>query len=310
MSNDRTWTRRAALGLIAGGGGLLAFSTDAATQIHLNRGTDLGTEDDEAALLPLIDKSGDASISDSDEEATVYSIDSNNLGWKFTSVKISEVGGKSGDKIGTNDIVAVEKNGRDAAISCTGSGFSGEYEITLDIKADAAGGDVSATMQRTTHAISIDCPIDYNDQNNYSDNEDGTAKRPGNDAKGEVINPENVNEGNSGSTTLQSRNNDGGLKVGFTLPTVPSAGEYTLKIKVKKSTAGLYAYLVDGDGNPMSCKKSLKKGLNEFDIDDSNSCINSNDTISDNRTDLFLIFEDTSNGNNSSQIKFFELSAA
>jgi hypothetical protein len=271
---------------------------------------DLGTEDDEAALLPLIGKSGDASISDSDEEATVYSIDSNNLRWKFTSIKTSEVGVKSGDKIGTNDIEAVKKNGTDAAISCTGSGFSGKYEITLDIKADAAGGDVSATMQRTTQAISIDCPIDYSDKNNYSDAEDGTAKRPGNNAKGEVINPKNVNEDNSGSATLQSRNNDDGLKVGFTLPTVPLADEYTLKIKVEKRTAKLSAYLVDGDRNLMSCKKRLKKDPNEFVIDDSNSCIDSNDTISDNRTDLFLIFEDTSNGNNSSQIKSFELSAA
>jgi hypothetical protein len=274
---------------------------------------DLGTEDDEAALLPLIGKSGEASISDSDEEATVYSIDSNNLGWKFTSVDVLGVEVKSGDEIGMNDIVAEKKNGRDAAISCTGSGFSGEYWITLKIKANATEGDVSATMQRTTQAISIDCLIDlidYSDSNNYSDNVDGNAERPGKYAKGEVINPENVNEGNSGSTTLQSRNNDDGLKVGFTLPTVPLADEYTLKIKVEKRTAKLSAYLVDGDRNLMSCKKRLKKDPNEFVIDDSNSCIDSNDTISDNRTDLFLIFEDTSNGNNSSQIKSFELSAA
>lgn len=319
MSENKKWTRRAAIGFISGGAGLLALRTDAATQIQADRGVDLGTTTDAEALLPLIDKSGDAEISGSGDETTVYRVAENDVDWEFTNVSLSNIKTKSGDDISRgNSPITVSTSGEDVVISCSGRTFSGEYELSFDLKAESEGGQVSVVTGRTaSEPIPLDCTIDvdYANENNYSDNGDGSAEQPGDEAKGTVESPSNIGSDDEHFATLNSRNKDGGLKVGFVLPPVSSAEKYMLTVKTKKATGGLVAYIVTGDENGgevrLSCDKEIKKNTEEYVIQDTNDCAAAGEKISDeeNRNDLFLVFEDGSNGNNRSEIRFIDFQA-
>lgn len=319
MSENKKWTRRAAIGFISGGAGLLALRTDAAMQIQADRGVNLGTTTDAEALLPLIDKSGDAEISGSGDETTVYRVAENDVDWEFIDVSLSNIKTESGDDIDReNDPIAVSTSGEDVVISCSGSTFSGEYELSFDLKAESEGGQVSVVTGRTAgEPIPIDCSVDvdYADVNNYSDNGDGSAEQPGDEAKGTVGSPSNIGSDETNFATLNSRNKDGGLKVGFVLPPVLSAEKYVLTVKTKKATGGLVAYIVtgdeDGDEVRLSCNKEIKKNTDDYVIQATNKCVAAGEKISDekNRDDLFLVFEDGSNGNNRSEIRFIDFQA-
>jgi hypothetical protein len=63
-------TRRAALGLVAGGGSLLFFDTRGATQIEAGRTTDVATTEDKSAILGL-EGFDDATVHEEPHEVTV-----------------------------------------------------------------------------------------------------------------------------------------------------------------------------------------------------------------------------------------------
>lgn len=319
MSENKKWTRRAAIGFISGGAGLLALRTDAAIQIQADRGVNLGTTTDTEALLPLIDESISAEISGFGDETTVYRIAENNVNWDFTDVSLSNIKTESGDDISRgNSPITVSTSGEDVVISCSGSTFSGKYELSFDLKAESEGGQVSVVTDRTAgEPVPIDCTVDadYADVNNYSDNGEGDAEQPGDKARGTVEYPSNIGNNDENFATLNSRNKDGGLKVGFVLPPVSSAEKYVLTVRTKKATGGLVAYIVtgdeDGDEVRLSCNKEIKKNTDEYVIQATNKCAAAGEKISDekNRNDLFLVFEDGSNGNNRSEIRFIDFQA-
>jgi len=68
MSDDRKWTRRAALGCLATGTGLFAAESAGYTAVSADRRSVLGTEDDDSALLKLSKTSDDKIEGDSGDE--------------------------------------------------------------------------------------------------------------------------------------------------------------------------------------------------------------------------------------------------
>lgn len=310
MSDERKWTRRAAIGFLGTGAGLFALNTGAATQIYADRSIGLGTTDDPEALLPLIDESENAEVSNS-ANATIYRIEGTDLHWKFTNATITKINDGDSELSQVNGIELLRQNSS-LGVGCSGRGVIGDFKLVLDLEAKAEGqtAPLSVTTERMTDSfVSVDCPTDYSESSNYSDNEAGKASQPGDDARGEIKNPANINDGNDDTfSILQSRNDDDGLEVGFSLPILPSADEYVLSVNVEKATGDLKVYIVNEAGKKLSCELDLKAEDLEFTIQDDNEC-NGERTISDNRANIFLIFEGGSNGNNPSEIISFDLRA-
>ncbi|WP_144049596.1 hypothetical protein [Halorubrum salipaludis] len=296
MSGDKKWTRRAAVGFIGAGAGLFALNTNAATQIYSDRDVVLGTEDDPAALLPLIDESGNAEISGADDEAVVYRIGENDLDWSFTNnVGILSLQHTSGDHIDQSDIdIAVSGNGEEIALSCSGSEFSGEYKIRLNLEAEAedGSGSLSVTVDRETQAISIDCRPFFGQPMNYSDTENGIGKQPrqGPGANGTITNPNGITTRKGEPAKLQGAGGNPGLRVGFRLPRIKKADCYKLTIKRGKGPAKLDAFIVDSDyegEDELTERRNIeKKEESLLSFSD-----NENARIRNNRDDLWLIFE-------------------
>jgi hypothetical protein len=318
MSDGKKWTRRAAIGLIGGGVGLFSFNADAATQIYSDRGIDIGTESDDSALLPLNDESPGANISSPDDETAVYSIASSNINWDFTSVSIANITTEYGYNINLQDslITASGSNG-EVNISCSGSGFSGEYKFTFNLRAEDENGQVSVAAGRTTtksiriNAISV---IDYSDPNNYSDNDEGKANVPGDNAIGEVSSPENIGINNDDAATIEKPETGGGnegtgpggsrsLRVGFVLPSVQSANCYTLTVRTSDGTGNLRTYLAGpGDYELADSERKVKGGGNSgFDSNDEAEICDSDGEIS-SAGKLYLVFEGS--GNQTHDIEF------
>jgi hypothetical protein len=317
MSNDRKWTRRAAIGFISGGTGLFVLDASAATHIYSDRRVKIGTEDDDRdALLPLDDVSADAEISSSGGEATVYEISED--GWKFTDITPIGLTNDEGDDIDPDDIEVSSSGDGAVVIGCSGSGFSGEYSLTLDLEAKRDDESLSVTVERETNtSIPIDCRPFYSIPENYSDsreNGSGTAAQPPPDeARGVVENSENVGESDGSVATLAQFKPGGGggkganvsLKIGFKLPPVEPADCYTLTVEGNIGQGNLNAYLIDERGYRLSDEIQVKNGFpgNTAQVDDGDGGgkISEADTV-------FLIFEGKGN-NNDYNIDFIKLQA-
>lgn len=309
--SKKKWTRRAAIGLISGGTGLFVFNSNAATQILSDRGVTLGTKRDEDALLPLTDHSGTAEISSSGEEAVVYEIDED--GWQFTDITLVALmkEGSEGDNIVPGDIETSASGDGTVVISCSGSEFSGNYSLTLDLEARRDDESLSVTVERETDTpIPIDCRRFYGVPTNYSDSRENgngeAAQPPDNEAKGVVEGSGNVGESDGDVATLTEFETGGGnvsLKVGFRLPAVESADCYTLTVEANIGQGNLDAYLVDEEGVPLSDRISAKNGFSggtaEINDGDGRRKVSEADTV-------FLIFEGKGN-NNDYEIDFIKL---
>lgn len=313
MSDNKKWTRRAAVGFIGAGAGLFAFNTGAATQIYSDRGVNLGTIGDTEALLPLIDESGNAKISSADDEVTVYRIGENDLEWRFTDdIDILNLQRTSGNRIERADIdIAVSGDRDEIYLSCSGSEFSGQYKLNLSLKAQSEdeSGSLSVTLERETQSISIDCRPIYSNSENYRDNADGTAEIPGDfDAKGRVTNAGNIGSDDGSVATIEEAETGGGnisLLVGFVLPPVGSADCYTLTVRTRDGGGGnLRAYLRDDAGDAVSDKFKVKNG---FDNDNAVQITGQDANKIGDAEQLYLLFEGS--GNQSHEIEFIDLKA-
>lgn len=311
MSGDKKWTRRAAIGFIGAGAGLFAFNTGAVTQIYSDRAVNLGTIGDTEALLPLIEESGNAKISSADDEATVYRIGENDLNWSFMdNIDILDLQRTSGDQIDHADI-EVSGNGDEIVLNCSGSGFRGEYKLSLSLKAqsEAENGSLSVTLERETQSISIDCRPFYSDSENYRDNAEGDADIPGDfDAKGRVTNAGNIGSDDDSVATIEEAETGGGnisLLVGFVLPPAGSADCYTLTVRTRDGGGGnLRTYLRDDAGDDVSDKFQVK---NDFDDNNAVQITGQDANKIGDAEQLYLLFEGS--GNQSHEIEFINLKA-
>ncbi|WP_152420864.1 hypothetical protein [Halorubrum coriense] len=221
------------------------------------------------------------------------------------AVSVTSVSVENGDQITSNAVEAslTETGSNDYAVTLacadSASKFSGTYTFTLALVVDADSFSVNAT-RTTANAVSVDCSADYGNSSNYSDAVDGTAVQPGDDATGEVLAPENVNDGDGGTSATLKGSGGQGLNVGFALPSVSSADAYTLQITASKVTGNLTVYLVDNDGDRLSSEFLLKNKNRPF-----NFTVDPEEDIS-NR-ELFLIFDGGTNGRNQSQLEGFSL---
>ena len=303
MSDGKKWTRRAAIGFIGAGAGLFALNTGAATQIYSDRNVSFGTAEDDNALLPLSDKSGNASISGSSDEAVVYEIgqNQNNLGWEFTNAEILSVGTSTGSV--ENPGITVSGEGETVEIGCNSSGeFEGEYEITLRLTAEVSGenGPLSVTTERKTQRVSIDCRSFYSRPENYSDSDKGKATQPkeGPGAIGRITNPGGIT--GEGAASLKGTGGNPGLRVEFRLPDIGTAGCYELIVDRGQGSAKLDAFIVNSDYDKLTDKKNVnKKERSELTFKNEEA-----KNISNNMDDLFLIFKTTSS--NTQEINFVD----
>ncbi|MDB2240927.1 hypothetical protein [Halorubrum ezzemoulense] len=317
MTRDHRWTRRAALGFLGAGFGLAAISTDAATRVHSDRAVELTTTTDSTALLPLEEESPFTPISRQNPSTVIYTILASESDTEYTfselSVTVTDVLDSSGTSITTEAVeTSLDETGSGdyaVTLACADSagGFSGEYYVTLALVADTESFSVDAT-RTTGEAVSITCPIDYGNANNYSDDAAGEAARPGDAATGTVVGSQNVNNGDNTSSADLKGSGGNGLYVGFKLPPVPSATTYALEIEASETTGNLIAYLVDGSGDrvifvdengtELSSEFVLKNRNRpfEFTVEPENDISNS---------ELFLIFEGGTSGQNASKLEGF-----
>ncbi|MDB2251263.1 hypothetical protein PM076_06835 [Halorubrum ezzemoulense] len=326
MGDNKKWTRRAAVGSLVSGGGLMLFGTGGSTQISTYRDVAVNTGDGEDAVLQF-DEDYDGGVVTSDA-VNVYEITDNVDAFELDDIAVeARVDG------GTVDATVTGGNDTfDVAVRCSDNadGLRGSYAIELIFT--ASNPDFTITATRTTGPVEIDC-YDFGSSNNYRDSSDeGTAAQP-DDPKGTIDNPGNVNDGNddtyatavavcNSNSSGNSGNNgngngngengnsggDRGGRVGYALPPTQQNGAYELYVKYKNSNGKWNVYLRDIDGNDLTEKYRLTGGGQnersktiEFDRSE-------NSAIGANAGSLYLIFETTSSGNCVSvDVDYFEL---
>ncbi|MDB2237472.1 hypothetical protein [Halorubrum ezzemoulense] len=326
MGDNKKWTRRAAVGSLVSGGGLMLFGTGGSTQISTYRDVAVNTGDGEDAVLQF-DEDYDGGVVTSDA-VNVYEITDNVDAFELDDIAVeARVDG------GTVDATVTGGNDTfDVAVRCSDNadGLRGSYAIELIFT--ASNPDFTITATRTTGPVEIDC-YDFGSSNNYRDSSDeGTAAQP-DDPKGTIDNPGNVNDGNddtyatavavcNSNSSGNSGNNgngngngengnsggDRGGRVGYALPPTQRNGAYELYVKYKNSNGSWNVYLRDIDGNDLTGKYKLTGGGQNVRSETIEFNQSGNSAISENYDNLYLIFETTSNGNCASvDVNHFEL---
>lgn len=317
MGDNKKWTRRAAVGSLASGGGLLLFGTGGSTQITSHRDVAVNAAEGDDAILQFVDRSKDAGTV-GDGAATVYEI-RDNVG-TFGSDEISVSARIDEDDIGAIDATVSDGSAPfeiDLRCSDETAGLRGEYTIELAFTASNADSTISAD-RTTDEPVTVDCGFDYGNSANYRDNTEDTTNTdipPREAAKGSVTTPSNVNSDDGRYATFSSESRDDGTEIkgaeiGFVLPTAPKSDAYELRVEVSgdQPSGDWIVYLVDGAGTRLTStgngpKDKLKKNTNRFAFDSDES-----GRIRSNRTDLYLIFATTSNGNEvTAMVDHFEL---
>jgi hypothetical protein len=329
MGDNKKWTRRAAVGSLVSGGGLMLFGTGGSTQITSDRDVEVNAGNGEDAVLQFVDVSGSAGVVRSGSLSEVYKIKDNIGTFEPADIAVSAraVGG------GRLDVkVTTDGDTFDVAVSCSddASGLRGSYTIALEFT--ASNPEFTITATRATGLVDIDC-YDFGSSNNYRDSGDeGTAVQP-DDPKGTIKEPGNVNDRNddtyataiavcnSNSSGNSGKNGNGngnggngnggggrGGRVGYALPPTQQNGAYELYVKYKNSNGKWNVYLRDIDGNDLTGKYKLTGGGQNVRSKTIEFNQSENSAISKNADNLYLIFETTSNGNCVSvDIDYFEL---
>ena len=312
MGGNKKWTRRAAVGSLASGGGLLLFGTGGSTQITSYRDVEVNAGDGDDAVLQFVDRSEDADVVEPGSPAVVYEIRDNVGAFAAENIAV-DARVVDGGAIGAT--VSTESSPFEVAVSCDdgASELSGSYAVALEFT--ASNSEFTITASRTTESpIEVDCGLDYSNGANYRDGGNDTDIPPRTDAKGSVESPGNANSEDGSYATLKSESNKGGGpkggKIGFTLPPVSVADAYELEVAVSGTapSGDWVVYLVDEAGTRLTStgngdKDKLQSSTNSFTFDSTES-----DAIRSNRRGLYLVFETTSNGNEvTAAIDYFEL---
>jgi len=314
MGGNKKWTRRAAIGPLASGGGLLLFGTDGSTQITSYRDVEVNAGDGDDAVLQFVDRSEDANVVEVGSSAVVYEIRDNVGAFAAENIAV-EARVVDGKAIGAT--VSTESSPFEVAVSCAdgASGLSGSYTVALEF--EASNPEFTITASRTTESrVEVDCGLDYGNDANYRDSTNETTIPPGDNAKGWVGNPAGVNGDDDDYATLNSEGNRSdrrGANIGFALPPVRESEKYVLDVVVSDSQPGgdWVVDVVDGKGDKLARigtgnKSKLKKGSNSFEFELNKEAIEPPKQI-----DLYLIFRMTSSGNNkTAEIDYFELKPA
>ncbi|SNR61979.1 hypothetical protein SAMN06266787_106129 [Halorubrum ezzemoulense] len=327
MGDNKKWTRRAAVGSFVSGGGFMLFGTGGSTQITSNRDVTVNTGDDEDAVVRFVDRSENADVVDSTDGEEVYVIEDGVGEFNINRVSVSGTTGSGNDSVRIEVVEDEESpNSFSVKAACPNepTTFNDDF---LKLLFELDNDDQTITATRTTNnRISFDCgteSYDYGDSANYRDNSGNTDNSnipPGNNAKGEVLNPERLNQRNENDPNdpyaiLQGESNKrgnsiDGANIGFALPPVPESEKYVLDVFVSDKQPGgdWVVDVVDGDKNPLTRagngkKDKLKKGLNSFEFELNEEKIDPLKQIK-----LYLIFRMTSSGNNKkAEIDYFEL---
>ena len=321
--DKQSLTRRAALGLIAGGGTLLVSESLAFTQISASRESDLDTAADATALLGLIDTSGTAQISGENDTATVYEITDNigSLSESDIDVSVVKLIAQDGTEATAPPVEATVRNTGDAQfevdISCTSEtdALGDSYRVVLDFAATTDDTSVTAT-RRTSSYVDISCTFDYGDSSNYRDDDSGDASQP-TDPSGTIEKPSGVNDNDGTTATAMSVGNEEDLKVGYALPPVnKTATEYEMifdieRIQIGGGSGTFGFYLVNESGEQLTYRQSLPtkvKGSKSYSYSFTNS---EEQQIAANNDNLYLILDSDTNGkgNRELEIDYFELNS-
>ena len=314
--DKQSLTRRAALGLIAGGGTLLVSESLGFTQISASRRGNIPVAADANALLRLNDTSGAAQVSGEDDTATVYEITDNigSLSESDIDVSVVKLISQNGMENTTPPVEATVRNTGvaqfDVDISCTSEtdALGDSYQVALDFAATTDDTSVTATrITSPSSYVDISCTFDYGDPSNYRDDDGGDASQPTNPS-GDIDNPSAVNEDDGGTATALSSGSQEDLKVGYSLPPVDgTATEYEMifditRIQVGGGTFGFY--LVNSAGQQLTTRQVLSTGTNTYSFTNSE-----NQDIAANNDDLYLIINSETNGkgNRELEIDYFNL---
>lgn len=333
--DKQSFTRRAALGLIAGGGALLVSESFGFTQISASRESNLDTSKDADALLGLVDTSGTAEISGENDTATVYEVTDNigSLSEPDIDVSVVKLIARNGTETTAPPVEATVQNTGDNGgqfdvdISCTSEtdDLGGSYQVVLDFVATTPNTSVTATRRTSpTSYVDISCTFDYGDSGNYRDANSGDASQP-RDPSGTIENPSGVNNKDGTTATAISGGNNEDLKVGYALPPVDeTATGYKMIFDIERVQIGggsgtFGFYLVDKSFNeqrdepltarqPLPTKVKGSKDLKRYSYSFTKSEVQ---RITANYDNLYLIlYSDTNgNGNRELEIDSFELNS-
>ena len=327
--DKQSLTRRAALGLIAGGGTLLVSESFGFTHISASRESNIDTSKDADALLGLVDTSGTAEISGEDDTATVYEVTDNigSLSESDIDVSVVKLIARNGTETTAPPLEStVQKTGVgqfDVDINCTSEtdDLGGSYQVVLDFIAITLNTSVTAT-RKTSHTsyVDISCTFDYGDLNNYRDSNSGDASQP-RDPSGTIENPSGVNDKDGTTATAISGGSNEDLKVGYALPPVDEAATgYKMIFDIERVQIGggsgtFGFYFVNESGEELTDRRSLPTNVNGS--NDLNPYTYSSFTDSEvqrvtaNYDNLYLIlYSDTNgNGNRELEIDSFELNS-
>ena len=312
MGDNKKWTRRAAVGSIASGAGLLLFGTGGSTQITSYRDIEVNAAGEgESAVLNFNDNSSETTVESDGSQSSVYKIEDTD-----------DIFGKSGTGevnvtafVGDDEIPAkVDTDSRpfDVTVGCDSvNPLNGRESIDLMFEASAPEFTITAT-RTTTSQVLFDCGLNYRDSDNYRDNLTNTDIPPRGDAKGEVKNSAGVNSAGDTAELISEDNKSDkrGANIGFALPPVRESSKYELEVVVSGNqvTGDWAVALVKKDGSPLTRlgngnkDKLQNSGSNVFQYELDRE-INLNETI-----DLYLIFNTTSSGNQKSvNVDYFEV---
>lgn len=310
MGDNKKWTRRAAVGSLVSGGGLMLFGTGGSTQITSNRDVTVNTGDGEDAVLQFVDVSDDATVVRAGSPSVVYEIRDNVGTFEPADIAVSArvVGGG-----GLDTTVTADGDAFDVAVSCSDDASGLRGSGTIELEFTASNPDFTITATRTTGLVDIDC-YDFGSSNNYRDSGDvGTAAQPAN-PKGTLESPGSVNDGDGDTfatavAAQRSKSDKKGGRVGYALPSVEPGGTYELNISYKNSNGSWNVYLKNKAGDEWTQEFSINGGGPDVQSKTINFNNTDNVKISNNADNLYLIFETTSNGNGVSvDIYSFELS--
>ena len=303
MGDSKKWTRRAAVGSIVSGGGLMLFGTGGSTQISTYRDVEVNAGDGDDAVLQFIDKSAEAEPVEFGGSAVVYKIKDNIGAFDSEKSEVTVVGPESSKAVFSD---GDEDDSYVVEVSCSdGSSVYGSYNIELDFRAVFEGKEFTITATRTTDdPVEINC-YDYGSSNNYRDaGDEGQADYP-KDPVGNIDSPGNVNKKYTDYATI-SKSGVSRAKVGYALPPVSFDGPYQLAVDVRKVSGNWSVYLVDGDGDRLTYNQGSKGKLKntrtvivEFTDDESKAI--------ENGGELYLIFGTNDTGNNRVEVGYFEL---
>ena len=306
MGDSKKWTRRAAVGSLVSGGGLLLFGTGGSTQISTYRDVEVNAGGDDA-VLQFSDNSSDTTIG-LNSSVSVYQITDN--AEAFDSNDINVTASIDGTEEPIDASIIGDGNPFDVKVECSDetSRLVGKRTIKLEFTAVSKTENFIISASRDTSSVEFDC-YDYGATNNYRDRDKGNANLP-NDPVGTISQPKNVNRGVGGFAEISSGPSVKS-KVGYALPPVSFDGPYELLVEVGERKGRWSAYLVAPGADGESNKLTSTQGNNGM-LGKNGTTIIEFDTSADikkYKDELYLIFEATDSSNQSIQIDYFELRA-